>query len=256
MVNRFKLVLIFQYCFLLCVLLVLVSCGSHDDFDTVYEERAVEEIYYAGFNFLNKGKFRNAAAEFDEVERQHPYSIWARRSLLMSAYAYYKNHNYESAILTARRFLALHPGNKSAAYAYYLIGQSYYEQISDIERDQKSTEQALSVFYELKNRYPESEYTRDAQLKIDFTLEHLAAKELSIGLYYMKKSSYVSAINRFRNIVLRYQRTSYIEEALHRLVECYMTLGLVEEARSTAATLGYNYPDSVWYKDSYALFQE
>lgn len=237
---------------LLLLTLTLAACSSTVD-EPEYVERSVEEIYNQAYDSLLDRNFRRAALEFDEVERQHPYSVWARRAMLMSAYSYYQQNKYSDAVLTARRFLALHPGNKNAPYAYYLIAQCYYEQISDVSRDQKNTELALSALIDVIRRYPETDYARDATLKLDLTYDHLAGKEMEVGRFYMNRQFYIAAIKRFTNVLLKYQTTSHVEEALHRLTEIYLTLGIENEAQATAAVLGYNYPDSEWYKDSYRM---
>ncbi len=233
--------------------LVLGACSSNDDAEIAYEERPVEQIYTKALDLLNEGRFRQAAAEFDEVERQHPYSQWARRSMLMASYCYYETNEYDSSILAAQRFLALHPGNKDAAYAYYLMGVSFYEQISDVGRDQKMTQNALATLAEVVRRFPNTEYARDARLKIDLTIDHLAGKEMEIGRYYLYQHSYVAAVNRFRAVIISYQTTTHVPEALHRLTEAYLSLGIVTEAQTSAAILGYNFPGSSWYQDSYDL---
>ena len=202
---------------------------------------------------MEAGRYLPATKEFDEVERQHPYSEWARRSMLMNAYANYKINNYNEAILSAQRFISLHPSNRDVPYAYYLVGLCYYEQISDVGRDQKMTEQALASFNELVRRFPQSEYARDARLKIDLTYDHLAGKEMEIGRYYLTRRDYVAAINRFRIVVEKYQTTTHTPEALERLTEAYLSLGVATEAQTAAAILGYNFPGSEWYEDSYAL---
>lgn len=218
-----------------------------------YFARDVEVLYNLGADRLERKQFKLAAALFDEVERQHPYSSWARRSQLMSAYSYYEANDYDESILAAERFLALHPGNSAAGYAYYLIANCYYEQISDVGRDQKVTEQALRALFEVIQRFPASEYARDAQLKMDLTSDHLAGKELEVGRFYLGKRQYLAGIGRFRTVIERFQTTSHAPEAMHRLVESYLALGIVEEAQSVAAVLGYNYPNSKWYRYSYAL---
>ncbi|WP_143710213.1 outer membrane protein assembly factor BamD [Parvibaculum lavamentivorans] len=229
----------------------LAGCSSDDELP--YEERPVEQIYNKAMDHMAAGDYIPAAKEFDEVERQHPYSEWARRSMLMSAYAHYKINEYDEAILSAQRFISLHPSNKDVPYAYYLIGLSYYERISDVGRDQKMTENALNSFYELTQRFPSSEYSRDARLKIDLTLDHLAGKEMEIGRYYLIRRDYVAAINRFRVVIEKYQTTTHTPEALERLTEAYLALGVKTEAQTAAAILGYNYPGSDWYEDSYAM---
>ena len=229
---------------------VLAACSSDE---VAYEERPVESIYNQAMDRLLDGDSELAAVDFDEVERQHPYSVWARKSQLMAAYSHYRVNNYDDAIFTAQRFLQLHPGNRDAPYAYYLIAICYYEQITDIGREQKITEQALDALRAVVDRYPASEYARDASLKIDLARDHLAGKEMEIGRYYLDRGHYAAAINRFRHVVRDYGTTSHVPEALHRLTEAYLSLGIDDEAKNTASVLGYNYPGSEWYLDSYAL---
>lgn len=233
----------------------LAACAGGADEDE-YVERPVEELYNTALDMLEDGNHQRAARAFEEVERQHPYSQWATRAQLMSAYAFYKADAYDEAVAAAERFINLHPGNDSVAYAYYLIGISHYERMSDVGRDQKMTERALEAFDELIRRFPDSRYARDASLKADLTRDHLAGKEMQIGRYYLRKGQYVAAINRFRNVVEQYQTTTHVPEALHRLTEAYLALGIEEEARRTAAVLGHNYPGSPWYQDAYALFED
>ncbi len=239
-----------RYTLALAAILLLTSCSSEE---VAYEERPVEEIYNQAMDRLLRGDSQLAAIDFDEVERQHPYSVWARKSQLMAAYSHYLDDKYDEAIFAAQRFLQLHPGNRDAPYAYYLIAISYYEQIADVGREQKITELALEALQEVVNLYPTSEYARDARLKIDLARDHLAGKEMEIGRYYLERGHHGAAINRFRQVVEIYQTTSHVPEALHRLTEAYLALGIVEEARNTAAVLGHNYPGSEWYVDSYAL---
>jgi outer membrane protein assembly factor BamD len=229
---------------------VLAACSSDE---VAYEERPVEAIFNQAMDRLLDGDAELAAVDFDEVERQHPYSVWARKSQLMAAYSHYRVNNYDDAIFTAQRFLQLHPGNRDAPYAYYLIAICYYEQITDIGREQKITEQALDALRAVVDRYPASEYARDASLKIDLARDHLAGKEMEIGRYYLDRGHYAAAINRFRHVVRDYGTTSHVPEALHRLTEAYLSLGIDDEAKNTASVLGYNYPGSEWYLDSYAL---
>jgi len=236
---------------------LLSACsGSSDEEEALYEERPVDVIYNEAMDELEKGDYRDAAEQFDEVERQHPYSVWARRAMLMSSYANYQVNEYDQAILAAQRYISLFPGSQDAAYAYYLIALCYYERIVDVGRDQSMTLRALGALQEVVSRYPESEYARDAQLKIDLTLDHLAGKEMAVGRYYLYEGEYLAAINRFRNVILNYQTTSQVPEALHRLVEAYLTLGIDNEAQTAGAILGYNYPGSRWYEDSYALLAD
>lgn len=233
----------------------LAGCSSDGD-EIPYEERPVEQIYNKAMDHMEAREYIPATKEFDEVERQHPYSEWARRSMLMSAFAHYQVNQYDEAILSAQRFISLHPGNADVPYAYYLIGLSYYERISDVGRDQKMTENALNSFYELTRRFPASEYASDARLKIDLTLDHMAGKEMEIGRYYLTRRDYVAAINRFRTVIENYQTTTHTPEALERLTEAYLSLGIKTEAQTAAAILGYNFPGSDWYEDSYALLAE
>jgi outer membrane protein assembly factor BamD len=234
------------------VALGLAGCaGGADDED--YVERPVGELYNEALDLMGEGDYQQAARGFEEVERQHPYSEWATRAQLMSAYAFYEANQYDEAVAAAQRFIDLHPGHKDVPYAFYLIGISHYEQISDVGRDQKMTEEALQAFDELIRRFPDSTYARDASLKVDLARDHLAGKEMEIGRYYLRQGKYVAAINRFQSVIDRYQTTTHVPEALHRLTEAYLALGVQQEARKTAAVLGYNFPGSRWYQDSYAL---
>jgi outer membrane protein assembly factor BamD len=238
---------------LAAIALAATGCAGGDDDEEEYVERPVADLYNQALDQLQDGDARQAAQDFEEVERQHPYSEWATRAQLMSAYAFYQADAYDDAVAAARRFIDLHPGHRDVPYAHYLIGVSYYEQISDVGRDQKNTEFALEAFEELMRRFPQSDYARDAGLKADLARDHLAGKEMTIGRYYLRRGKYVAAINRFRSVIERYQSTTHVPEALHRLTEAYMALGVAEEARRTAAVLGYNFPSSSWYQDSYAL---
>lgn len=224
--------------------------------DLPYVARDVGTLYSAAKERLDQGQYKLAAALFDEVERQHPYSIWARRAQLMGAFSYYLNKDYSEAIASAQRFLAVHPGNRDAPYAYYLIGISYYEQIADVTRDQKITQQALDSLGELSRRYPNSTYAADARLKIDLVRDHLAGKEMEIGRFYETRGQWLAATIRFRNVVDNYQTTTHAPEALMRLVETYLALGVPAEAQKAAAVLGANYPGTDWYKRAYALMQD
>lgn len=224
--------------------------------DTAYVARDVDTLYAAAKDRLDRGQAKAAAALFDEVERQHPYSPWARRAQLMSAFSYYVSRDYPKSVQSAQRFLSIHPGNKDAPYAYYLIALCYYEQISDVTRDQKMTDQALKALTELVRRYPNTEYANDARLKIDLVNDHLAGKEMEIGRFYERSGKWLAATIRFRNVVEKYQTTSHAAEALYRLVEAYLSLGIPEEAQKAAAVLGSNYPGSEWYQKAYRLMQE
>ena len=218
-------------------------------------ERSVEDLYSSAMNDLQEGRHESAAQAFEEVERQHPYSIWATRAQLMAAYAYYQDNNYDQSVLAADRFIQLHPGNRDVDYAYYLIAISHYERISDVSRDQQMTELAVDALNEVVRRFPDTEYARDAHLKLDLTYDHLAGREMNIGRFYLDRKHYLAAIKRFQTVIEEYQTTSHVPEALHRLTEAYLALGVTEEAQATAAVLGYNYPGSVWYRDSYALLE-
>jgi outer membrane protein assembly factor BamD len=230
------------------LLLALAACASDEE---KYVERPVEELYNEAMDFLEKGNYDKAIKSFDEVERQHPYSAWATQAQLQGAYTYYQFRKYDEAIIALDRFIQLHPGHRSAAYAYYLKALSYYDQIADVGRDQRITQLALKTLEEVMNRFPQSRYARDAQIKIDLTRDHLAGKEMNIGRQYQRQRQYLAAINRFRQVVDQFQTTTHVPEALHRLVECYEALGLSEEAKKAGAMLGHNFPGSEWYIDSY-----
>jgi outer membrane protein assembly factor BamD len=235
---------------------LLAGCASKQKGELTYIARDVETIYNLAADTLAKKQYAQAGQIFDEVERQHPYSVWARRAQLMSSFAYYKGNKYDEAILAAQRFLSLHPGNKDAAYAYYLIAVSHYEQISDVSRDQKSTEKAVNALTELVRRYPNTDYAADARVKLDLTKDHLAGKDMEVGRFYQQRGDFVAASVRFRNVVDYYQTTTHTAEALHRLVEVYLQLGMQQEAERMAALLGHNYPGSKWYQRSFALMQK
>jgi outer membrane protein assembly factor BamD len=240
---------------------VLIGCDtlSNLNFWSPKEEQFEEpadKLYNEGLYLLNtKRDLTTAAKRFEEVDRQHPYSDWARRSLIMSAYTYYQAGKYEESISASRRYIQLHPGSPDAAYAQYLIGSSYFDQIRDVTRDQERTERAMAAFEEVVRKYPSSEYAVSAKRKIDVGRDQLAAREMMVGRYYMERRDYSGAINRFKIVVTRYQTTRHVEEALLRLTEAYLSLGIVGEAQTSAAVLGHNFPDSRWYKDAYALVQ-
>lgn len=227
--------------------------GGDKKEELAYLERPAENIYNEGFEKLQDRNWGDAVLLFDEVERQHPYSEWARRAMLMSAFANYESSNFEEAVSGAERFIGLHPGNKSAPYAYYLIAISYYDQIFDVGRDQGTTVLAENALQQVVRRYPDSDYARDARLKLELTHDHLAGKEMDVGRWYLKQSQHLAAIGRFKSVVDSYDTTSHTEEALHRLVESYVSLGIINEATQVGSVLGYNYPDSEWYEDSYTL---
>jgi len=221
--------------------------------ELAYVERPVEQLYNAAAQELDKRNYPRAILLFNEVERQHPYSEWARKSMVMTAYASYQAHDYDEAISGAQAYLSLHPGGSEADYAYYLIAVSYFDQIVDIGRDQRTTELALSALQDVTRRFPDSSYARDAGLKIDMVNDQLAGKEMEIGRWYLRSNQTLAAVNRFKKVVTTYDTTSHTAEALHRLVESYLTLGLRDQALAAGATLGYNYPNSDWYQMSYRL---
>ncbi len=224
--------------------------------DVPYVARDVGTLYTTARARLDQNRYKEAAILFDEVERQHPYSIWARRAQLMSAFSYYLAKDYTQSIQSAQRFISVHPGNRDAPYAYYLIALGYYEQITDVTRDQKITLQALNALGELTRRYPNTRYASDARLKIDLVNDHLAGKEMEIGRFYETRGQWLAASMRFRTVVDKYQTTTHAPEALMRLTETYLSLGVPVEAQKAAAVLGRNYPGSDWYEHAYKLMQD
>lgn len=218
-----------------------------------YLERPVEMLYATGANRLDRRQWSQAVDYFQEVERQHPYSEWSRRSILMQAYAHYQSNNYNEAIGDADRFIQLYPGNPAAAYANYIKSICYFEQIVDVNRDQAATGQALDNLRNVVQRFPKTEYAQDARLKIDMVNDQLAGKEMAVGRWYLRNGDTLAGVNRFRSVVDRYQTTTHAPEALYRLVEAYLTLGLLDEAKRNGAVLGYNYPGDIWYSDAYRL---
>ncbi|HYY38930.1 MAG TPA: outer membrane protein assembly factor BamD [Xanthobacteraceae bacterium] len=237
------------------VALALCACSMFDR-DTVPPDEPADKLYNEGLYLLNSKKDpKTAAKKFEEVDRQHPYSEWARKALIMSAFAYYQAGAYDDCINTAKRYVTLHPGSPDAAYAQYLIGSSFFDQMPEISRDQDRTDKAVQALEEVARKYPTSEYAVAAKRKIEIARDQLAGKEMDIGRQLLNTHNYTGAINRFKVVVTRYQRTRHVEEALLRLTEAYMALGIVEEAQTSAAVLGHNFPDSRWYKDAYALMQ-
>lgn len=238
--------------------LVFVSACQSSKLSTntapVYIERPVEALYNDARNMLEKKNFSEAVMAFEEVDRQHPYSEWARRAILMSAYANYAQNKYEDAIAASMRYIQMYQGSEdNSAYAYYLIAICYFEQIVDVGRDQRMTELALASLYDVTQRYPKSVYAKDARLKMDMTRDQLAGKEMEIGRFYLNETQPLAAIGRFKRVIDIYQTTSHVPEALHRLVESYLTLGIIDEATRIGSVLGYNYPGSEWYEKSYNL---
>jgi outer membrane protein assembly factor BamD len=223
--------------------------------DTRYVARDVNTLYNAGWDRMRNRNYLQAALIFDEVERQHPYSVWARRAQLMSAFNYYAVGDHTKSIESARRFLSIHPGNRDAPYALYLIALNYYEQINDVTRDQATTRQALDALGELVRRYPDTPYAEDARVKVDLVRDHLAGKEMEVGRFYQRRRQWLAAVIRFRIVVDDYQTTSHAPEALMRLTESYLALGIPDQARRSAAVLGANYPRTHWYQRAYDLMQ-
>jgi len=238
--------------------LVLAACGDSEEEEKAelakaLETQPVKVLYNDAMDLLQLKDWKGAKLAFEEVERQHPYSQWAKRAQVMNAYANYMNQNYIEASAILDRFVRLYPSDERTPYAYYLSALCSYEQIVDIGRDQSMTQQALSALQDVIRRYPDSDYARDATIKRDLTIDHLAGKEMEIGRYYLTRKEYAAAIRRFEQVLADYQTTSHAPEALHRMVEAYLKMGIVPEAKKYAAVLGHNYPRSQWYKESYAL---
>lgn len=241
----------------LAILMAATGCaGNSRSRDAQYVERPVETIYYDATRMLDRRNWEIAAAQFDEVQRQHPYSVWAQRAMLMAAYARYRQgtvKGYDEAIKAAQEYITLHPGGDGAPYAYYLVAICHFDQIIDVGREQARSELALTALNEVTARFPESEYAKDASLKVDMVRDQLAGKEMEIGRYYLKRNEHLAAVNRFKNVIKTYDTTSHVPEALYRLVESYLSIGLRGEAQAAAAVLGYNYPGTDWYQDAYTL---
>ena len=234
----------------------VTGCGSVGKKEKLaYVERPAELIYNLALEEMGRNDWADAKLLFQEVERQHPFSKWARRSMLMSAYASYRSADHDESIAMAQRFVGLHPGSDSAPYAYYLVAMNYYDQIYDVGRDQATTIAAEASLQQVVRRYPDSDYARDARLKLELTQDHLAGKEMSIGRYYLRQNQHLAAIGRFKTVVSQYETTSQTEEALHRLVESYVSIGVIQEAKLVGSVLGHNYPNSEWYKDSYKVLE-
>lgn len=237
-------------------LMTTACAGKRDRARVVYEERPVELLFSTGARRLDQRRWEDALTYFQEVERQHPYSEWSRRAILMQLYAHYQAGDYQDAIAAADRFIQLYPGNPSTPYAFYMRAVSYYEQITDVGRDQAATAQAQAALREVISRYPNTEYAADARLKLDTANDQLAGKEMAVGRYYLRQAQPLAAITRFRTVVDKYQTTTHTPEALYRLVEAYLSLGLTEEAKRNAAVLGHNYGGDQWYADAYALMTD
>jgi outer membrane protein assembly factor BamD len=234
--------------------LPLAGCAS-DDKNFVAADEPADKLYNEGLTLLNKREFSDAAKKFEEVDRQHPYSDWARKSLLMSAFAYYSEQKHDETINAARRYVSLHPGSPDAAYAQYLIASAFFDRIPDISRDQQATERAMRALEEVVRKYPDTEYAEGARRKLEIARDQLAGKEMMIGRYYMEQRNFTGAINRYKTVVTQYQTTRHVEEALMRLTESYMALGVVNEAQTAAAVLGHNFPSSSWYREAYKLVE-
>lgn len=246
-----------RYSLVAAVLFLAAACGDDTDEELAksLETQPVEKLYNDAMDLIQTHDWKGAKKAFEEVERQHPYSQWAKRAQVMNAYANYKNQSYEEALAILDRFVRLYPGDDRTPYAYYLMALCSYEQITDVGRDQAMTQQALDALQEVIRRYPNSDYARDATIKRDLTVDHLAGKEMEVGRYYMKHKEYASAGKRFTRVIDEFQTTSHVPEALHRMVEVYLKMGVVAEAQKYAAVLGSNFPNSPWYKESYALLK-
>ena len=230
----------------------VAGCSSNKK-ELEYKEQSVYDIYSKAVNYVDDDRFADAGKYFDEVERQHPYSVWATKAMLMSAYSYYRADQFDEAVTRLDRFIQVHPGNRDIAYAYYLKALCSYERIADIRRDQELTGKALDALEDVVSRFPDTPYGRDARLKIDLVRDHLAGREMDIGRFYIKNHQFLAAVNRFRVVVDQYGSTSHVPEALYRLTEAFTALGLKAEAHKTAAVLGYNFPSTDWYHDAFAL---
>ena len=242
-----------RFAALALIVAALPACSFFGKEDLIPDDPA-DKLYNEGLYLLNtKRDYRLAAKRFEEVDRQHPYSEWARKALIMSAYAHYEGNQYDDSVTAAKRYVTLHPGSPDAAYAQYLIGASYFDQIPDISCDQQRTEKAMQALDEVVRKYPSTEYAASAKRKLEVARDQLAGKEMDTARYYQKKRDYIAAINRFKVVITQYQTTRHVEEALMRLTESYMTLGIVNEAQTAAAVLGHNFPDSPWYQDAYKL---
>jgi outer membrane protein assembly factor BamD len=234
----------------------LIGCSMFNKDSDYVPDTPADKLYNEGLFLLNdKQDYKQAAKKFDQVDRENPYSDWARKALLMSAYSDYQSGQYDDCINAAKRYVTLHPASPDAAYAQYLIGSSYYDQILDVSRDQERTQKAIDAFQEVVHKYPDSEYALAAKKKVEMARDQLAGKEMDIGRFYLQKRDFLGAINRFKVVVTQYQTTREVEEALERLTEAYLALGITDEAQTAAAVLGHNFPDSPWYKDAFNLLK-
>lgn len=255
MLLIYKNKLFFSKTLLIMFLVFMVSCSSKKKMEVNYEERDLRNIYSSALKKLNDDEYQEAVNEFDEVERQHPYSLWARKSIIMSSYASYKDMDFIKAEINLKRYISLYPASDLVPYAQYLLGMCYFDQIIDEKRDQSSVNNAYQTFKIIIDRYPNTTYAKDAYYKIIFLEDVLAAKEINVGKTYLSLKKYIAAVKRFKNVVNNYQTTSYVPEALHRLVEIYLILGVNNEALINARVLGHNFPDSKWYKYTYKLLK-
>ena len=238
----------------LALMTALLPACSLFNKDEILPDEPADKLYNEGLYLLNnKKEYKDAAKKFEEVDRQHPYSEWARKALIMTAFAYYEAKQYDDSVNAAKRYVTLHPGSPDAAYAQYLIGSSYFDQIPDITRDQERTEKAMAALEEVARKFPTTEYAMSSKKKLEIARDQLAGKEMMVGRYYIQKKDYTGAINRFKVVVTRYQTTRHVEEALMRLTEAYLALGIMQEAQTAAVVLGHNFPDSPWYRDAYNL---
>jgi outer membrane protein assembly factor BamD len=244
---------LFRLAIIASLAFTLAACAGDKDKDKLPPEEPVESLYNKASDMMEKGDYKGASEQYAEVERQHPYSQWATRAQLMEAYADYQNLDYDAAVTAVNSFIDFHPGNSEIAYAYYLRALCNYERIADVRRDQAFARDALKGMQEVISRFPDSPYAKDAVLKIALINDHLAGAEMEVGRWYEGQKLYIAAIDRFRVVVDKYQTTSHVPEALERLVECYVSLGIAKEAKATAAVLGYNFPGSDWYQDAYRL---
>ena len=257
MLSKILYILHFLKLYLVLFLLIfLFSCASNKDNEIEYSERSLYQIYSSALDNLISYDYEDAALQFEEVERQHPYSEWSKKAIIMSAYSSYKNRDYLKAEANLNRFLNLYPAAELAPYAQYLLGLNYFDQIIEITRDQTSVTKSLEIFKLILDRYPKTNYAKDAYFKIIFLENQLAAKEIDIAMTYLGLKKYISALKRFKFVVNNYQTTNYTPEALHRLVEIYLILGVKDEALVNARVLGHNFPDSAWYKLSYNLLKK
>ncbi|KAB0680958.1 outer membrane protein assembly factor BamD [Aureimonas leprariae] len=232
--------------------------GGKDDVDPLAlaaQTEPADQLYNQGLANLEGGRLGEATKKFDAIDRQYPYSEWARKALVMRAFASYRNGDYDTAVTSSKRYLATYPGTSEAAYAQYIQGLAYFRRIPDVTRDQRDTARAVAAMQEVVDRYPDSEYAEDARSKVRVARDQLAGKEMQVGRYYLERREYLASINRFKTVIETYPNTRHVEEALSRLTEAYYAMGLTQEAQASASVLGQNFPDSQWYKDSYALLE-